>query len=90
PSGNPLWSTTGGTTYGSLDTATVGNAVKFVRPTRAYKVGYNDTLIVDTDGNRISRLNFAGAENRSISKFQLDLRQAPPSGFRSNEPTTLS
>lgn len=90
PSGNPIWSTTGGTTYGSLDTATVGNAVKFVRPTRAYKVGYNDTLIVDTDGNRISRLNFSGAENRSISKFQLDLRLAPPSGFRSNEATTLS
>ena len=90
PSGNPIWSISSTTSQGANDSANVGTTTPIVRPTKAYKVGISDTLVVDTDANRIVRLNFLGGETRSISGFELDPFATPPNGYRANDPKNLS
>lgn len=89
PSGNPLW--TSDTTLNSgvaLDVNAAGNARPLVRPTRAYPVGQNETLIVDTGADRIVRIDAAGREVRSISALSLDPTYRPD-GYQANESELL-
>ncbi|MCB8933625.1 MAG: hypothetical protein H6534_09300 [Chthonomonadaceae bacterium] len=89
PSGNPLW--TSDTTLNSgiaLDVNAAGNARPLVRPTKAYPVGQNGTLIVDTGANRVVRIDSAGREVRSIEALSLDPTYRPE-GFQANESELL-
>ncbi len=84
-SGNPIWSSDTVTTLGKdSDSGNAGNVRKLVRPVRAYRLGENDTLVVDAGANRIARLDSAGREIRSIDGFKVDPNFVP-SGFEANE-----
>ena len=88
--GNPIWSTSGSLNLGQDDSSTIGNVTRLVRPTKATKIGVADTLVVDTGGNRLVRLNYGGVEVRSIADFLTDPYLPAPQGFVPNEPTTFS
>lgn len=66
-----------------------GSANALIRPSRAYRVGDNDLLVVDTGGNRVVRITPQGTEKRSISSFIVDYAH-PPLGFQANEPLSLN
>jgi hypothetical protein len=89
PSGNLLWSSraTAGSHLGSG--GNVQNVIPLVRPTKAYRIGENEMLVVDTGGNRIMRSDLTGVESRSIREFQLD-PNIRPEGFRTGAPLTLN
>ncbi len=65
------------------------NRVDLVRPTRAYPIGANELLIVDTGANRILRVDATGREIRSLNSFRVDPAHVPD-GFQANGPTTFS
>ncbi len=88
PSGNPFWSASSSSNLGATDTGSVGTVARFVRPTKAYNLPSNELFVVDTDGNRVVKVDAAGIEKRSISGFSLD-RNRVPVGFRANETLDL-
>jgi hypothetical protein len=89
PSGNPIWSADATSEIGVNGVGTAANTKKLVRPTRAYRLGESDTLIVDSGANRLVRVDNAGRETRSIDGFRLD-PQFVPEGFQANEPLTFN
>lgn len=85
PSGNLVWTSDASLNSGvALDVNAAGNVRPLVRPTKAYPVGQNELLVVDTGADRIVRLDVAGRELRSIERFSLDPTYRPE-GFQANE-----
>lgn len=88
-SGNPIWTSDLAAALGLDDSGSVGSVAKLVRPVRSYRIGENDLLVVDAGANRVVRLDSAGRELRSISRFKVDPNFVPD-GFQANAPLTLS
>lgn len=65
------------------------NKAPLVRPTRAYPVGSNEWLVVDTGANRIVRVDATGKETRAIEGFRLDPARTVD-GYAPNDPLTLN
>ncbi|MFZ4506300.1 MAG: hypothetical protein ACOYON_01215 [Fimbriimonas sp.] len=89
PSGNPVWQATNYKSAGSQDVGFTTTLQNIVRPTRAYRLGYNDLLVIDTGGNKVARLTTTGGSLRTITEFALD-PTVTPDGFRTNDPLTLN
>jgi hypothetical protein len=88
-SGNALFATNANVNAGAGGTSFAANVTPLVRPTRAYSLDQNETLVVDTGGNRVVKLNKSGAEDRAISTFFTD-PSFKPTSFQPNEPLALS
>ncbi|MBS1703380.1 MAG: hypothetical protein JST12_17085 [Armatimonadetes bacterium] len=91
PSGNVIYDSSLQTLTG-LTAGDTGGAdlTKFDRPTRVYTVGdSNDLLVVDSNQNRVLRMNPNGSVSRNISEFQLDANFVP-SGYASGESLKLA
>lgn len=86
-SGNPVWSTTSSADVGANGSA--GNVHPLVNPTRAYRLGETDLLVVDSGANRVFRMDMGGLETRTVSGFQLDPNYQP-AGYPAGGPLTLS
>jgi hypothetical protein len=67
----------------------VGNVKPLVRPTRAYPISNNQTLVVDPGSNRILKTDNSGSELRSLTHFIPDPNFLPE-GYTANEPRTFS
>ncbi len=94
PAGNPVWTATAGADSGNLGGGAAANTARFVRPTRAYTLGAQDALIVDTGGNKVVRVDKIGLIKRLIADFILDSGTGGagghlPAGWRANDPLTL-
>ena len=90
PSGNSLFDSslqsitgaTGGNTNGA-------NLTKFDRPTRVYPVNDSgDVLVVDSNQNRVLRMNPGGSVNRNLTGFSLDANFVP-AGYKNSDPLTF-
>lgn len=91
PSGNVIYDSklalSTGATGGNTNAARVS---KFSRPTRVYPIPNSaDILVVDSDQNRVIRMNPNGAIARELTEFALDSAFVP-SGFRSGDPLTFA
>lgn len=88
--GNPIWVINAATASGSVDVGNVSQQVALVRPVKAYPIGGSgDTLVVDTGGNKLVRIDVSGRAIRTIVGFKLN-PNAIPEGFKANEPLTLN
>ncbi len=91
PSGNPIWATDALIRSGlSTDVGNVATLRNLVRPVRAYALGANDYMAVDSDASRIVRFDTSGRELRSIDRFKLDSGGYLPDGFRSGDMLQLN
>lgn len=89
PSGNAIWSSDASFASGqSTDTGGASTIKPMVRPTRAYPFGDRGLVVVDSGGNRIIRLDYAGRETRSLEGFKLD-PNFMPADMGQNDPLTL-
>lgn len=91
PSGNIIYDssiqTSTGATGGNTSAA---NLTKFDRPTRVYPLNDSgDVLVVDTNQNRVLRMNPNGTVGRNLTEFTVDSSYIP-TGYVSGEALTLS
>ena len=91
PSGNVLYDSSIQSVTGSTGGFTNGaNLTKFDRPTRVYPLSdTGDLLVVDSNQNRILRMNPGGSVSRNLTSFSLD-KNFVPAGYKSSDPTTFS
>lgn len=86
--GNPVWSLSQTVGARDIDAGGASNAKPLVRPTRAYTLNERESIVVDTGGNRVARLDTSGRELRSISSFKID-PSFRPDGVVAAAPTSL-
>lgn len=88
-SGNPIWTSDAFVNSGINDASSAATVRPLVRPTRAYRIGDTDQLVVDSGANRVIRLSSAGREVRSIDGLLLD-PAFRPEGFGANDSVALN
>jgi hypothetical protein len=79
PGGNLIQLIQGFTNSGPGGVSNAGVYKPLVRATKGYDLDGNTSLVVDTGGNRIIKVNRAGNELRSIDSFQFDPNYGNPS-----------
>lgn len=84
PAGNPVFTSSAFLNSGDTGLNAATNAKPLVRPTRAYALGENDLLVVDTGANRVVKVQTTGQETRSIESFIVDPLHIPD-GYTPNE-----
>ena len=91
PSGNVIYDSSVQTATGQTggDTS-AANLTKFDRPTRVYPINDSgDVLVVDSNQNRVLRMNPNGSVGRNLTQFQLDPNFVP-TGYKSSDPLTFA
>lgn len=86
--GNSVWSLSHTTGSSEIDAGGASNSKPLVRPTRAYTLNERESIVVDTGGNRVIRLDSSGRELRSVSSFKVD-PSFRPDGYVAGESTRL-
>ncbi len=86
PSGNVVYdSSVQSSTGPSFGDTNGANLTKFDRPTRVYPLtDSGDVLVVDSNQNRVLRMNPAGTVGRNLKEFSLDTTFVP-AGYRSGD-----
>lgn len=78
PSGNPRWITTQTEAFGDQQpTGNAGTVRNLSNPKRFYPIGDNSYWVVEEGADRISRIDTAGRELRTITGFRVDPNFAP-------------
>lgn len=92
PSGNVVFDSSLQTVSGSSTAGfnSAANLTKFSRPTRVYPLNdTGDVLVVDSDQNRVLKMNPNGQVGRSLTEFKLDAAYVP-AGYKSSDPLTFA
>jgi hypothetical protein len=77
-SGNPVWTTESTFSAGrERPVGAAGRAVQLSQPNRVYPAGDSAFWVVDTGNDRIMRVDAAGRELRTITRFKVDPNHAP-------------
>lgn len=88
-SGNPIWTTEATLSSGREGpTGVAGKTIQLSLPSRVYASGENAFWVVDSGNDRILRVDSAGRELRSLSRFKVDPNFAP-TGLPENAPRSL-
>lgn len=89
PSGNPKWVTTQTEAFGEQQpTGNAGTSRNLSNPTRFYPVGDNSYWVVEAGADRITRIDTAGRELRTITGMRVDPNFAP-TGLNESAPRNL-
>jgi hypothetical protein len=87
--GNPIWTTDQTQKAGqSVPVSGIGVGRTVSTPVRVYPSGQGTYWVVDPGADRISRIDSAGRELRTITEFKVHPRFRPD-GFNANNPTRL-
>jgi hypothetical protein len=78
PSGNPIQIAQGAINSGPANLSGAGILKTLVRPTKAYDLDGNTSIVVDSGSNRIIKFDGAGNEIRSIDHFKFDPNYGNP------------